>query len=140
MGVGKARGLMLGAAGEQGGEGSEGDFEVGDELERAGLLILADARRTRAALPLIACRKKRLARPSKTLPHIDVAKGAALERPCRAPHRKGAAAEDSERMLQKRHQSGRGEIALDSAEHEIEELCERITSAREKKSILDLEP
>ncbi len=53
---------------------------------------------------------KRLARAGKTFADIDVAEGAALERPRRAPHREWAAAEQRERMLEQRHQRGRGEI------------------------------
>src|SRR5262249_44424768 len=119
MGSCEFRRLARSPVPEQSRERGEGDFEIGDELESDCLLLLADW--CAALLFLVARRSERIARAREALSNIDVAEGAALERPRRSPDCCGRAPKQGKRMLQKRHQLWRRKVCLDCAKHQVEE-------------------
>src|SRR5215831_3318155 len=82
---------------EQSREWGEGSFQVINELQSNYLLLLTDRA---TALFLIAHGLERIAHALEALPCIDVAEGAALERPRRRPDLERRASNARERMLE----------------------------------------
>src|SRR5262245_61121302 len=119
---------------EQSRERREGSFQIGDELESNRLLLLTDRA---TALFFIARGFERIARARKALPHIDVAEGAALERPSRRPDLERRASNARERILEQRHQLRRPEVGLDRAKHDLEESARNRTRHGYARRVVD---
>ena len=71
------------------------------------------------------------------LSDIDVAEGAAFQRPRRVARLLRAAPEQRQRMFEQGHQLGRGEVLLESAQHEIEEGARHGARDRNAGRIVD---